>query len=171
MDGTKIEIDLAQFLGVPDDEFNFRDVVVAEAARRALDGETRTAVRERVTRIADDEIRSVLKPMIEEALTRAIQPTNSYGELKGAETTLREVIVERTRKWMTEVDPDAARRLNSTGARPTRIEAMIEKEVAVAVRTDLKDAMEEARKQVADGVREKAAEVISETIARMALPR
>lgn len=167
MEGTKIEIDLAQFFGTREDEFSLADAVIAEAARQALDANDglRFAVRDRVTQLTDDELRAKIGPMITEALNGAIQTTNTFGERKGDPTTLREVIVEKTRKWLTDPDPDARSPMGG-GRRPTRVESMIAKEVASAVKTDLRDAMNTARAEVISGVKDHAAAVLAETIAR-----
>lgn len=167
MEGTKIEIDLAQFFGRADDEFNLADAIVAEAARQAIDANDglRFAVRDRIELLTDEALRARITPMIEEALAGAIQKTNSFGERKGEPTTLREVIVAKVEKWLRDPDPDARSPIGG-GKRPTRIETLIAKEVDRTIRADLNDAMNAARAQVVAGVKDKAAEVIAETIAR-----
>lgn len=166
---TQITIDLDRLAFGGEEGTTLAQAIVAEAARRVLenDREIRQLVRDRVQRIADDEIRALFAPMLASAIENAVQPTNTWGEPKGEPTTLREAIVDRMRRYLTEPDPDF--RSREPGGRRTRIDSFIAKEVDGAVKQELKGALDEAKAEVLAGVKEKASEVIAETLAKVAL--
>lgn len=140
--------------------------IIESAARRLLDEnrEIGALIRDRAKAITDEELRALIVPMLGTALTGAVQPTNRYGEPKGEPMTLREHIVGRADAYMKEIDPDSRHR---DGPRKTRIEAYIDKAIAAAIQTDMKGAMDEARKEVVAKVKDSAAAVIAETVTRM----
>lgn len=153
--------------GEPVEEpMTMEDAVVEAAARQVLasaKSDVRELVREAARKQIGESIRAIIEPLIVEALTASIQPYNSYGEPKGEPVTLREVIVKKATE---EFRLPSSRNYHPDKA--TLIEAVIREEVHKALKKDLVDAISEARKQVLAAVQEKGAEVIAETITKMA---
>lgn len=155
--------------GEPIEEpMTMEDAVVDAAARQVLasaKSDVRELVREAARKQIGESIRAIIEPLIVEALTSSIQPMNSYGEAKGEPVTLREVIVKKATE---EFRVPSSRNGSYHPDKATLIEAVIREEVSKALKRDLVDAIAEARKQVLAAVQEKGAEVIAETITKMA---
>lgn len=117
----------------------------------------------RVNGIRDDIIAELVRPQVEEALEASITRTNSYGEPTGKTTTLREVIVDQAKQWLTKPGNSFGRRDNDTN-----VQYLIKQEVDRALTTELKAAVQDARSEVTEAVKAKAAEVLTETITKMA---
>lgn len=161
---NQIVIELGDLYG----EGNVATQIAEAAARRLLDEQTDAAAefRSRVRRISDEEIKAAIAPIIAEALEEAIQPTNAYGQPTGEKTTLREVII---RAVMADLQ-QAARNTSSSSGRPvpTMLQNIIGNEIAKAVQEDLREAMNEARAEVKAAVQAKGAEILTETIEKLA---
>lgn len=157
----KLVIDLGETFA---DEQSASKAIVQEAARRVLAQRDLTEdVRRRVKQITDEEIRAAVGPMLEQALFEGVQPTDSFGTPKGERTTLRDMVVQEVRR-----DIGASKQPGFHGSKQTLLEQIIGREVERVVREDLKQAMDEARKQVRAAVERKGAEVLAQTIERMA---
>jgi len=100
--------------------------------------------RDRVQRIRDEEIRTQLTPVIAEALAKPIKRTNSYGESTGTETTLREVIVDEARKWLSTKADDRYGRSSTE----TNLQKMIRDAVEDGFKAEIADAVKAAREAV-----------------------
>ena len=133
--------------------------VLREVGREAI---YRTHL-ERVEEIRDDLIVERLTPLIDEALTKSVQKTDAFGEPKGDPTTLREVILKRATDFLKQ-----PRNSRIGQDRQTDVQAFIDEAVSRTVTKELRQALEDARKEVVNAVRAEGAEVIAETIRRMA---
>jgi hypothetical protein len=157
----RLELDLGT-ITINEEGGTLSDLIVNRAVRVLLESyEVRRAVLARVEEVSDEVIRAAIQPIIAAAVTNAVQPTDLYGEPKGEPKTLREVIVERAQKYLTDQVGDYNRRRS-------RVEDFIAKEVDHAVKRELTEEMNAARSQVRAAVQEKGAEVIQETISRLA---
>lgn len=183
MKGIKVEIDLAELIvgtkwGPPDSDGDpteepldllgavFNDVarqLLAELRNRATGSDIYGGLRQRIDAIRDEEIREAVRPAITEALTKAVQPTNHYGEAQGEPKTLHETIVEKATAWLTTAKGDYYAK-----DKRTPIQAYIEDEVQKAFTKELRAEMEKAKAQVVKAVQDEGARVLAETIARMA---
>lgn len=156
----KLEINLGETFA---DESTASEAIVKECAARFLRQHDLTEdVRRRFKQITDEEIRAVVQPLIQEALAEGFQPTDSFGSPKGEPTTLREMIVKEVKR-----DIGASKQPGYHGSKQTLLEEVVGREVERAVREDLKQAMDEARKQVRAAVEQKGAEVLAQTIERL----
>lgn len=146
---------------------SLQDLVVEQAVQRMVTDARRddwgTTLRERVTTIRDEEIRAAVKPDIEAALLKAVQPTDSYGMPKGEPLTLHEVIVKQATDWLTKPE---SQRYGEKAMSP--VKRLITEEVERVFRRDLQKAMDEAKAEVREAIKQEGAALISETIARMA---
>jgi hypothetical protein len=159
---TQIVIDLGE---VWSDEKVAADAIVDRAAKMLVDShELRTEVRRRVDKLADDEILRWLGDLIEEALTEPLQPTDAFGSPMGEPTTLRDLILKRVEK---ELSTEKSRS-TFRNSRNTLLTEIVEREVLKVVGDDLRETMNVARTQVREAVQAKGAEVLAETIQRLA---
>jgi hypothetical protein len=120
------------------------------------------SIRDRVKNITAEEIRARVVPLIEDALSKGFQQTNSYGEPTGKVTTLREVIVAEAQAYLTKPADSYGR------DKGTVIQQFIRTEVAKAVKDELDEALKQARADVLGAVRSQAATLITQTITKMA---
>src|SRR5262249_47452312 len=122
-----------------------------------------TDLRKRVAEIQDSEIRDAVRPRVEEALAQVLQPTNHLGEPKGDAKTLSGMIVEEATSLLTRRDTPHARYEEGRSL----AQSIVAKEVDRAFRVELTKAVEEAKAEVRTAVRDNAAELISDIVARM----
>ena len=99
-----------------------------------------------------------VEPMVEEALSTAFQRTNTYGEFVGEAVTLREVIVDESRKLLGKL-MDPYRRERGSFA-----ESLVRAEVDKALRAELLDVVQAEKARVVALVQAKAAELIAESV-------
>lgn len=122
--------------------------------------------RERVQSIRDEEIRAQLAPAIAEALANPIRRTNSYGEQTGPDTTLREVIVDEARKWLSSKADD---RYGSNSSE-TNLQKMIREAVRDAFTNEIADAVTAAREavtvQLGQDIGDRISGVVREALAK-----
>lgn len=160
---THLELDLGRYFG----EDPIEEVIAARAAHQLLQNETReesTAdFRRRVRSITDDMIREKLEPLVAEALSGGIQPTNRFGEAKGEPITLREYIVEFVKKHSADPSRD------SWGDRrrgETLVQMLIRTEMEQAFKKELSATMKAATEAAKKVVQDEAASVIRQAIER-----
>lgn len=116
----------------------------------------------RIETIADEEIRDMIKPMLEEAFGSLLQPTDHFGHPKGEPRTLAEVIVEMAQKELKRPSDRHDSRSE------TVIQKIIRDEVQRQIGGELKQAVAQGREEVLAAVQAEAAKIIGETVARMA---
>lgn len=132
---------------------------------RFRDEEALSDLRKRIRSITDDAIRIHVEPMIAQALVSSIQPTDAFGTPKGDPKTLPEIIVDRAIEYLREKVSEGGSSYSKT---VTRVELFIRKEIGRQVEKDLKDALEEGRKEVRVALKMKGAEILERTIAKLA---
>ena len=133
------------------------DEVAALALQRLLtDRDGWNSVASRVQAIRDEEIREAVRPLITDALTRPFRKTNSFGEPVGEETTLSALIVSEARAMFTK-QADSYSRSGQTVA-----QKIVAEEVATAFRSEVADAVKQARELVAGQIGEQVAAAVSE---------
>lgn len=161
---TQVVIDLGEVWA---DEQTASDAIVNRAAAKLLEGrDLHHELRRGVDATADAVIVEMLRPMIEEAVAMVVQPTDSFGEPKGERTTLREVIIKHVEKELR----STSSRDSLSRPRQTVLEQIIDREVQRVVGEDLREAMDAARKTVREAVQAKGAEVLTDTVLRLARP-
>lgn len=116
-----------------------------------------TSLREKVTRIRDEEIREAVKPLIQEALQRPIKRTNSWGEATGTETTLSEIVMDEAKKVFTEVR-------DSYRTKRPFIAEVVQAEVQKAFGTYIQDEVKKAREAVAKELGSKVSATVVQSV-------
>lgn len=122
-------------------------------------------VRDRVNEVTHEVIVEKITPMVTDAIAAGVQKTNSYGEPIGEPVTMRDVIVATAKEWLEKPTNDYGR------DRKTRLQALLHDEVERAMKAELKATIDAAKAEVEAAVREKGAEVLAETITRLAAGR
>lgn len=115
-----------------------------------------TSLRERVTRIREEEIREAVKPLIQQALQRPIQRTNSWGESTGRETTLSEIIMDEAKKVFTTSRDNYNKQ--------AFISEVVAKEVKAAFGTYIQDEVKKAREAVAKELGSKVSSAVIQSV-------
>lgn len=149
------------------------DVVLHMAAQQLVDrvinqqtgkGGWFDSLSKKVGTIRDDVIRARLEPLIEEAVTASVQPTNGLGEATCAPTTLRSIIVERGTQYLQGRESNPGR----NPGRKTRLQAIIDDSVDRAFKRDLQAAIDAGKAEALGAIRAAAADVVAGTIAAAA---
>lgn len=161
------KIDLAEEIGSHYDEDGDRvgkgilaDLVVERLVKQFAKSDVYGDLVERVRKIRDEEIRTALAPLLAEALSKPIHPTNQWGEKTGTETTLSEVIVAEARKWMNA-------KVDSYGGRDsaTNLQKMIRDEVRAGFENEIKTMVTEARDVVSKQIGTTVAVAVQSAVA------
>lgn len=143
------------------------DIVIGMVAQQVratlITDDTKRHLNDRVRGIRDEEVRAAIRPLIEEALTRSIQPTDIYGNPKGEATTLAEVITKEAKTALT-----VPKEHGYGKPKRTLIQEIIADAVNTQFRRELDEAITEGKKAVAKALRDEGAAVIQKTIERMA---
>lgn len=134
------------------------DLVADRIVEKLVRDDRYPRLKDRVTEIRDEEIRAAIRPAIEQAVTRPIRKTNSWGEPTGQETTLSEVIVDEARKFMKE-PADKYRREDGTV-----LQKLVRDEVHKAFGAEIADAVKQARELVATHLGDKVSDQITAAV-------
>lgn len=108
-----------------------------------------------VTEIKRDVIREAVLPMVEKAIAEPIQKTSVYGDPIGDPVTLREVIVDEARKLVNK----PAEQYSRSGQ--TILQKVVAEEVRAAFGEEIKDAVKQAREQVAGEIGQQVAAAVA----------
>ncbi|MGH3381876.1 MAG: hypothetical protein ACRDP6_44825 [Actinoallomurus sp.] len=157
-------VDLATVTGGygPDGEpTTLGDLVVAEIARQYMRTDDLSDLHRQIRMVRDEVIRERVTPMIEEAVSRPIQRTGSYGDPIGEPVSMREVVVDEARKVL-QGTPNGSYGRDREPIGRKLIREMVEKEL----RDELADAIKDERQKVVDAVRGQAAELITEAVTK-----
>jgi hypothetical protein len=131
------------------------EMVVAELAATLRD-EIRRDVRDEVRKAVLPTIQAEVSGVVREALTGDIQRLNRWGEREGDKTTLRDMIADDVKAYLTE-----PQQRSSYDQRKGGFRELLREQVDDAMRKDLHATIAEARKQVVGQVQSKAAALIA----------
>lgn len=134
------------------------DRVLDMLANRLLD-ETRREVKATVRAALTDAIRDQVSGIVTETLTGEIRMTNHYGEPTGEPTTLRAMIAKQATDFLSVKDSE-----NRYGTPIPGFASLLKTEVDQALTKELQSTILEARKQVAEAVKERAGELLGGVI-------
>lgn len=136
--------------------------------RAAKGGDYADNLKRRVQEIRDEEIRKAIERTIAEALEKPLVKTNSYGERVGAETTLRELIMERTRKTLGISTQDSYR--DGRYQHSTTLEHLVRSQVDAAIKEEIAEAVKAAKeavpKQLGASIGDTVAAVVRDALAK-----
>lgn len=146
------------------------DAIIAEAGRQLVERIVKDTsgyggMVNRAREVRDEILTERLAPLIEDALTRSVQPTDGYGQPKGEPTTLAEIITKQAETWLR-----APRAENRSGYGPqkTNVQWLVEEATTRTFQQELAPVVAQAKAEVRAAVQEKGAAVLAETITRMA---
>lgn len=159
-----VRIDIGDLID-PERGDDLTQLIVKAAAEQLLEDwshEAMAQARAHASTIFQAELTTLIRSMLAEAVERAIQGTDSYGNPKGPETTLHEVIVKRAEAALRE-------RRERSDYRPRQgalIEEIVEAEIGNAWKKELASVITLARHDAQAAVAARAGEVIAEAIMR-----
>jgi hypothetical protein len=134
-------------------------LVAAQIVERLVKDDRYPTLRDLVLEIRREEIRAAVRPSIDEALSRPIYKTNTYGERTGQETTLAELIADEARKQLSEpVD-------RYSHEKGTVLQVAIRAEVKKAFADEVAQAVKQVRGQVTKELSGQMAEQLTAAIA------
>lgn len=143
--------------GDPAGRQSFEDAVIEAAAAKLLGDakELRQALKERVQRIRDEELRAAIAGEVRAAMDLPIQRTSQWGEAKGEAVTIRELIRLELEKFLS-ASPRGNDYRSSSDKTPRNLDEMIREVANEALRKEFDTEVRAARKAVTDKVTELA---------------
>ena len=136
------------------------DKVAAGLIRKFVKSDLYRGLKERVLEVRDEEIRTLIIPMITKAVEASFHRTNTWGEKVSETTTMRTVIMDEVKKVLEGLHGNSYGRNETLGRQLIR--EMVEKEL----RSQLSAAIKEEREKVIAAVRTQAADLIAEAVTK-----
>lgn len=157
------------------DAAEFQERVVEAAARQMLrsltegpegeQGEVPTPLGRRIEEMIETTIReeaaAAAPKVAEEILAEGVRRRDAFGSARGEAVPLRTIVAEEATKQLARSN---GRHLGQENV----LEKLIRSEVASELRKELKGTLDEAKKTVAEAVREEAAKLLAESMKRAA---
>lgn len=144
------------------------DIVLGLAAREvyaAIDNDARRDLALAVRNTRAEVIREQIAPLVAEALDGTIQQTNIYGEATGKSSTLREMVMAEITTYLT------SKKGRSRDVQTTAVEDLVAAAVKDVVGAELREAVDAAKAEVKAAITHAGAEVITETVQKLAAGR
>lgn len=168
MSKISIEIDLAH-LGVEYDEDGepmpgpqMQDLIVQALAERMWrDQGGDRSMRERAERLLNERVEAVIDPIIQEIATGPIQKRHSWGDKAGEETTLREIVRGHMEQFFAK---GLTRDTYDRGRNPQSVPDIVAEVTKDVLTTDMRKAVDEARREVNDTVKRTIIAKVVETL-------
>lgn len=161
VDGVTLSTVVGNVIGYDEDgdpvtkgERTIADMVTEKIVAVLVKDDRWKSLKDEVQKIRAEMVREALRPLVAEAIAAPVQKTNTWGEPSGEPVTMRELILEETRKLVRE-PADSYHRDQGTV-----IQKMVRDEVRAALLKDIKDTVLRARSQVAD----EAGRLVSEAV-------
>lgn len=153
--------------GDPVGRQSFEDAVIEAAAVKLLADtkEARQALKERVQRIRDEELRAAIAGEVRAAMDLPIQRTSHWGETKGEAVTIRELIRLELEAFLT-AKPRGNSYRSSDDKTPRNLDEMVAEATQKAMREQFTPAIREAQKKITDRVTELALAAAQKLIAK-----
>lgn len=129
-------------------------LVADQIVDRLIKDDRWPSLRDKVMEIRTEEIRTAIRPAVDEAIARPIHKTNTYGERVGTVTTLAELIADEARKQLT-APADNFRRENGSllqVAVRAEVKRAFDQEIAETVKKARDLVMQEMGGQIAQQV-------------------
>lgn len=167
---VQVELDLGDVVGSrpygEDGEapITLLDAIVEQAAaqlRAKIGDDVKSNLRRRTQQITDEEIRAQVTPLVAKILENPVAP-----QLSGPPVPLAEHIADIVRKELADTT-----RSGSYDHRETVLSKLLKEEVQRALGSELRDEVTAAKGRVLGAMKDKAAEIIAETIERSAAGR
>jgi hypothetical protein len=140
---------------------SIEDMVIQAAAEKVLEREVRNEIagiiRDKVEDLAITQLRGVLEPLISDAISGGI------GRGFGDKVPIDEWVTRYVEKQLTISNPNSG-----YPSQQTMLDKLLREEIDRTVGHELRQAIDEAKAQVRQAVKEKGAEVFAEVIERMA---
>lgn len=157
--GTRLVWDDDHEERVPQD-ITLADLVSDKLVREITTDDQYPLLRRQVMDMRIELIREALEPIIKAALANPMQRTNLFGEPTGPATTLREIILDETKKIINE-KPN-----HSSSGRPhlTYLQQLIQKEVRDVFGKEMVATLKEEKEKLLALVRNEGARIMADTL-------
>ncbi len=142
------------------DEADLLDVIVKKMAEKMIrrhSNETQTDMQRAARAIFDEKISEAVTPLIDAALKKAVQQTNSYGEARGEPVTLSELIIKEALDGLLQ----GKERGGYGSKRSTLVQQMINEEVTRKWKDEISTEAAKVKVEVAKAIREHGGEVLA----------
>ena len=150
VDDVTLDTIVGEILGFDEDgdpvtkgERTIASMVAEQITARLMHDDRWDSMRNKVLEIRAEVIREALLPVVEQALAEQFQRTNNYGEPTGGTISMRTVIAEEAKKFMTQPADTYNRE------KGTVLQVFVRKAVAEALTTEVQEAVKQAREQFA----------------------
>jgi hypothetical protein len=154
---------VGRYTGDPDDYQDPPAIVldaIGERVAQMLFDKIGADARESVRTRLNATIVSRIEAIVDAALDGEFQPVNPYGEKSGKPTTVRGLVIKLTEEWFNKKTGDYREQV-------TNGEKFIRAAVEKVIKEDLEAALGGARAQVTQRLKDRAAEAMAATIAKM----
>lgn len=152
------------------DKTTLESVVIAEVVRtvvgRIVKDEMYRSLSDRIRTLRDEAIMRHVEPLVVAALERGIQPTNRLGESAGERVTLAERVIAEATDYLTKPQRDGR---NYDAPQRTPAQKWIAEAVEGTVKRELQQALDEGKAEVKAALRRQGADILADTIAKMAV--
>jgi len=135
-----------------------KEEVVTAAVYRLMEGDYRDRISSKIIDLAAEHIKLSTDALVAEALQEPIQRTSRYGEPEGQAVTLRGMIIDDAKKWLTE-------KVSGNNRRESGIQSLIRETVRDAMQKELKSEVDSVVKSVRDGIKAEFAGAIEKSVA------
>ena len=154
----ELDPETGEYVGPGD---TIRDLIVESAVTRLVAQtikDVRKDVSAKIIVVAQTEISDQVRTMVAEVLAEPFQVTDHWGHKAGTPTTVRQRVAEEIAEQLKKSDS------RGYNAKNTVITDVIKEEVHGALTRELKTAVQEAREKVVGAVKERAAEIIADSV-------
>jgi histone H3/H4 len=147
-----------------DEPVSLGDMVVAKLVRN-LTEKFEAQARQQLHAALAGAIEAKATELVETAVQAPIRKTNTWGEPVGEPTTLRDMIDAKVKEFLNA-------RIDSGYSRTSPqsfIQNLVGKQVAAEMEKEFKDSIQKGKEQLLSAVKDRAAEVISESLRRVVI--
>lgn len=138
------------------------DMAAKQLLNRTLDNEAKHQLAVRVREIRDLNILEQIQPLVAEAIAQSVQRTDGYGKPVGEPVTIADEVVRVATEHLRSGGTP------HSGRSKTVIQSLIESEVERVISREFKASLDAGKAELSAALKERGAQVLSETIVRMA---
>jgi hypothetical protein len=158
--GTVLDEDEGDYsVGVAGYSVDLRGAIVAGAVAQLMQQMDRE-VKQQIISTVTETIQSQISSHIAEALNEPFQLTTGYGQKLGKETTLRELIMDETRAFLTRPGKESYSNRSSAPS----FNGLLQDQVNQSMVKELQPLINKARQDVINAVRDNAANLIASAV-------
>jgi hypothetical protein len=135
------------------------DAIVTELTGRIVKTDAYPSLQRQVAAARIEIIHAAIEPMVQAAILSGVQATNNYGDPVGKPTTLKALIIDEVKAYLTKTTGDTYRNTSSTV-----IKDFVKSEVEKAIKAELSGVIAQEKEKVVAAVRAQAATIIADAV-------